>query len=255
MVLFPHPIDLRRRAGGLAFTLFFNGLLLLALFTLAPDIMPPRPDDRLPVTFDIAPGQEVARDREQAQKSETADREKTVARAPQRRQERPTPRPAELAAEPVPEPPSLPFLVLSRDQMASADIGRMPGKQSVAGQADSRMAAGPGEGPGGVQLFPADWYREPSDAELSPYLPANRPPNGWGEVACKTVDHFQVDNCQQLGESPPGSGFARAVRLAAWQFRVRPPRVNGKPMVGTWVRIRIDYSTRTGAGDGVPGGR
>lgn len=246
MALVPHPIDLRRRAGGLAFTLFFNGLLLLALFTLAPQIVPPKPDDRLPVTFDIAPGQEAARDREQAQESETADRERVVARAPQR----PAVRPPELAPEPTLEPPPLPFLVLDSAQMASADIGRMPGKQSSAGQADNRIAVGPG----GVQLFPADWYREPSNAELAPYLPANRPPDGWGEVACRTIDHFQVDNCQQLGESPPGSGFARAVRLAAWQFRVRPPRVNGKAMVGTWVRIRIDYSTRMVKGEGAAGG-
>ena len=47
-----------------------------------------------------------------------------------------------------------------------------------------------------------------------------------------------------MGESPMGSGFGRAVRLAAWQFLVLPPRVDGKVMVGSWVRIRIDYSRR-----------
>jgi protein TonB len=112
------------------------------------------------------------------------------------------------------------------------------------GKGDSAAVSGPGEGPGGVQLFEAEWYRRPTNAELSPFLPNNAPAQGWGLVACKTVDHYHVDNCQTLGESPLGSGFARAVRLAAWQFLVLPPRVNGKVQVGSWVRIRIDY-TRT----------
>ena len=54
---------------------------------------------------------------------------------------------------------------------------------------------------------------------------------------------FHVDNCVELGESP-GSGYARAVREAAWQFLVLPPRIGGKMMVGTWVRIRISYTER-----------
>ncbi|MGE4322911.1 MAG: hypothetical protein AB7E60_07755 [Sphingobium sp.] len=223
----------------MAFALFFNGLLLLALFTLGPRIVPPRPDDRLPVTFDVAPSEKAAGSLEKSPRSEMRARQE-----PPRAATRPVDRPARIELPPSP----LPFLVLSSEQMAKADIGRLPGTNDSAaarqGAGAGPMAAGPGEGPGGVQLFPVDWHREPSDAELSPYLPANRPPKGWGEVACKTVDDYRVENCQQIGESPLGSGFARAVRLAAWQFRVRPPRVNGKSMVGTWVRIRIDYSMR-----------
>jgi len=239
--------DFKERAGGLAFALGLNALLLLALLTLAPKMQPPPVDPRNPVTFELAPGPKAAEEKAQARKSDEASKEN----APQKQADaaiRP-PRPVEKPPEKPPLP--LPFLVLDSSQMAAADIGRMPkkGQGQGAAQGDSAQVAGPGEGPGGVQLFAAEWYRKPRDAELSPYLPASAPGNGWGEVACRTIDHYRVENCQALGESPLGSGFARAVRQAAWQFLVLPPRVNGKVMVGSWVRIRIDYS-RTVIGDG-----
>jgi protein TonB len=33
-----------------------------------------------------------------------------------------------------------------------------------------------------------------------------------------------------------------AIQEAAWQFRVKPPRVDGEYQVGTWVQIRIDIT-------------
>lgn len=237
--------DARDRGGGLLFALLFNALLLLALLTLAP-----RPDQRQEdlrplTTFDVAAGNRA----ETAEKTERKRDEKRQARE---EKAAPRDRPVEVERRPEVETP-LPFLVLDGAQMAAADIGRMPrggADKGAVGQGDQAAVTGPGEGPGGVQLFEAEWYRRPTHAELSTYVPGNAPAKGWGLVACKTVENFHVENCQMLGESPQGSGFARAVRLAAWQFLVRPPRVNGKPMVGSWVRIRIDYSQSAGSEGG-----
>ena len=245
---------MRQRAGGLAFALVLNLLLLLALFTLSPRFEPPRQDDRLPVTFDTEAGKQSEEAEAKSEKSQEREKKKA---APEKAAE-PVVRPPIPVEKPAEQPPSpFPFLTLNREQMAAADIGSLPkgNAGAGAGQGDSKAVVGPGEGPGGVQLFEAEWYRRPTDAELSPYLPRDAPAKGWGLVACKTVDHYHVENCQTLGESPLGSGFARAVRLAAWQFLVLPPRVNGKVMVGSWVRIRIDYTrTVVNADGGAPGG-
>ena len=245
---------MRQRAGGLAFALVLNLLLLLALFTLSPRFEPPRQDDRLPVTFDTEAGKQSEEAEAKSEKSQEREKKKA---APEKAAE-PVVRPPIPVEKPAEQPPSpFPFLTLNREQMAAADIGSLPkgNAGAGAGQGDSKAVVGPGEGPGGVQLFEAEWYRRPTDAELSPYLPRDAPAKGWGLVACKTVDHYHVENCQTLGESPLGSGFARAVRLAAWQFLVLPPRVNGKVMVGSWVRIRIDYTRTVLNADGsAPGG-
>ncbi len=95
----------------------------------------------------------------------------------------------------------------------------------------------------GKTLYAAEWYREPTDAELAFYLPKTGIPRGaWALVACRTVANFRVEDCQEMGDSRPGSGLSRAIRNAAWQFRVRPPRVDGAYKVGEWVQIRIDFT-------------
>ncbi|KHK92031.1 hypothetical protein LK12_13480 [Novosphingobium malaysiense] len=191
-----------------------------------------------PVTFDIA-----GRDSEAGQKAQQKSEE------PEKREHK-QPEPEQAVAKtktPIETPvardkPAFTFLKLSSADMAAADIGNM--NRSGGGEAAGSGATyGPGEGPGGAVLYNADWYREPTNAQLGGYLPATAPSEGWGMIACQTLDHYRVDNCQILGESPRGSGFGRAVLDAAWQFRVVPPRLNGKPQLGAWVRIRIEYGT------------
>lgn len=97
-----------------------------------------------------------------------------------------------------------------------------------------------GTAPNGEPLYAASWYREPRPGELRGYLSTASGP-GWGLIACRTVPDFRVEDCVALEEYPSGSNINRAVLAAAWQFRVRPPRLGGQYQVGTWVRIRIDY--------------
>lgn len=159
------------------------------------------------------------------------------------------------ADNPVPQPPAprvppvpnakAPFLELTREEFAAADISKLGtagGKMASSGSGQSDASVG--TGPGGVTLYAAEWYpRPPTDAELGGYLPKRSIPEGaWAEVACKTIPGNRVENCQALGESPPGSGLASAIRQAGWQFRIRPPRIDGKPQVGTWVKVHIAFT-------------
>jgi protein TonB len=141
----------------------------------------------------------------------------------------------------------LDMIELTREEFAAADVSKLPKAGAGSGaEGDSEEV---GRGPNGEILYAAEWAREPTDAELGGYLPPNAP-EGSGLIACKTVPGNRVDNCFELGDIPRGTRLARAIRLAAWQFRVRPPRKNGKPMIGEWVRIRIDYysSNRSDSG-------
>lgn len=237
---------LKRRGAALALTILIHLLMLLALFlTHGPQILRKK-DDGL-VTFSIMP---EAEKKDAGEKKKTESRSAEKAAAPAQKQAEAPPPP--VATKPTETPPS--FIQLSPGDFASADIGKLPSHGAANGDGgstgNSKAVAGPGEGPGGVQLYEAEWYRRPTNAELDTYMPANPPREGWGLVACRTIENFHVENCQTLGESPLGSGYGKAVRQAAWQFLVRPPRVDGKAQVGAWVRIRIDYTMRMIGTDG-----
>lgn len=237
------------RERAVASALSFGIILAVVLLAIYQAIVPPeRVETKRPVTFDVA-----------------AEDPNKAARSSQSRPKAPrvATRAPEQPANPRPKPPitvqkqveradadeGIPgFIPMSRADFAASDIGKMKGRAAGSDSSgkgkDSRTAYGPGEGPGGVRLFNAEWYRRPTDAELATYMPKNGQLEGWGEVACRTVDRYHVEDCQILGESPRGSGFGRAVQNAAWQFLVRPPRIDDKPQVGEWVRIHIDYGIR-----------
>ncbi len=155
--------------------------------------------------------------------------------------------PSENKLKLPPPPPPGDYIKVSKSDFDAMDISKLPGSgnsgASTGNGKGARGRMGPGEGPGGEQLYPVAWYREPTDAELAPYLKEAKrvPPGAWAEIACKMIDRYHVENCRPLGESPRGSGLARALRLASWQFLVKPPREGNKVLLGTWVRIRFDF--------------
>lgn len=252
---------LGRRGVAILLALAIEALIALLLLLMAPDL-PGKPEsDGRPTVFGI----DVSDAPEAADRGEAKPGPKRPASA---KPQPAPPKPREVTPPPPPKPvpevvPPLPsnFIRMTRDEFRQADIAKAPSSAPAqvasndAGDSDGPSGGGGGARPGdtplaggkapnGEPLYAAEWYRRPTHAELSTYLSPRAPRSGggWGLVACKTVARYHVEDCQELGESPRGSGLAGSVRQAAWQFLVRPPRIGGREQVGTWVSIRIDYT-------------
>jgi len=247
----------RRRAGSLALTVLAHLLLVWLLLRLGPAATPRIVPVKPPTSFQLLPDAPADKPR-----PAPAAAHRTIAKAARQKSgAAPHPVPASVQAPaaapltppPVPRPTATPAPSLfgNGDLFASADISKLRSHADEAGEGDSSGSGsgkdsaavyGPGEGPGGQRLYDVEWYREPTDAELAFYMPpSGAPPGSWATVACRMVANYHVENCRSLSESPVGSGLARAMRQAAWQFLVRPPRVGNRPLLGTWVRIRISF--------------
>lgn len=244
----PRGAPILHRSGSLLLVVAIHLLLLVLLLRIAPPFATPVPTT--PITVRLIPEGIDAPTRTDA------DEAKPARESPARPAVTP-PAPAVVPTEVPPVPSSSAIwsqvIPMTRQELAAADIAKMaappaaPGGESGSGSAlaaNSGDAAGVGRGPNGETLYNARWYRRPTPAELAFYLRPGTPSIGWGMIACRTVPDYRVDDCQEIGQSPAGSGLASAVRQAAWQFRVMPPRIGGRPLVGAWVRIRIEYTTK-----------
>lgn len=237
--------QLGQRAVAIVLTLLLEGLLALLLLTLAPSIEPHEEAAVTVFNLDTRPAPEQA-----AAPPETKVQDaRSGKQLPQSKLEPPQP------VEPQPAPSDPPWIELSREQMAAAEIVAISPRPALPSAAPQPMMGPPntgtpgdtqrvgGQGPHGEPLYAASWYREPYNEELRGYLSTARGP-GWGLIACRTVQDYRVEDCVTVDEYPEGSNIARAVMAAAWQFRVRPPQIGGRPKIGEWVRIRIDYDLR-----------
>jgi protein TonB len=224
---------LQRRASGLALALAANVGLLLLLLTLG-HFAPEAKKMSQAIIVDLVPESHSAAapsKSEATQEARSHSKTNPLPKPPIVLPSKPT-----IAVRRVQSAKPAPFIQMSSADMTASDLRNLP-KGGLGSEGDSEVV---GAGPHGEVLYAAEWARRPTDAELSGYLPPNAP-DGYGLVACKTIPNDRVDDCIELDQEPHGSHLASAVRQAAWQFRVRPPRKNGVPLIGSWVRIEIDY--------------
>lgn len=241
--------DLRRKAMSLSLAIAIELLLILLLFSLGIVDRDPVPMRDSLVTVTVSDDTAVA---EQVPVETRAEPERAASatQAPEIMQ--PEPEQVQPVEDQRPAPALIP---VSPNAMRSLDIARVPparptrpapqmGPANTPRPGDSERIAG--SGPNGEPLYAARWYREPRDDELRGYLSTATGP-GWALINCRTASQFRVEDCVLVAESPQGSNMGRAVLAAAWQFKVRPPQIGGRPQVGEWVRIRIDYVIQRGA--------
>ena len=233
----------RERGTALILALVVEALLILAVLSIGLYDPPKPPGTPSLVSVNVAAPT--------APKPEQAQQELAQAKAPQETLQEQPPQPVPSAA---PVQSATPIIQISRSQMADFDIARLP-RQPGPPTAAPKGAYGPvdygvpgdskrvGSAPNGEPMYAAAWYREPYDSELSGYLSTASGP-GWALIACRTATDYRVENCVGLSEYPQGSQIQRAVLAAAWQFKVRPPRVGGVAKIGEWVRIRIEYGLK-----------
>jgi protein TonB len=229
-----------RSATGFVAALALEALLLLLLLSLGRSEKPPQAKGEVLTTFDAKSQPDQAEKPTPARKDNRPRYD--IQPPPQPAQQQPAP---PVPAPPQPAPPAL--LQLNHSEMASADLSRFA---KAAPSAEKAPAYGPpdtgtpgdtprvGTAPNGEPMYAAAWYRKPYPGELRGYLSTAQHP-GWGLIACKTAPNFRVEDCVVIDEYPDHSNYGNAVAAAAWQFKVRPPRIGGMPMIGTWVQIKI----------------
>jgi protein TonB len=244
------PTDVSRRSAGLALAIAIELLIVLLLLSLGFTRSEPDEETVAITSFDVSEPPAEPAEEQAASEPAAASAQETA--EPQIEESVPAtpavvPLPSALplpSVRPTPQPTPTP--VPAPSPTPSSRIGAVVRSDRSYGPADTGSSRGEdspivGTAPDGSPLYAARWYREPGPEELSGYL-STASSTGWGLIACRTAPNWRVEDCAVVSEYPANSGIARAVQAAAWQFRVRPPRIGGQYQVGSWVRIRIDYT-------------
>ncbi|CAA9524162.1 MAG: hypothetical protein AVDCRST_MAG91-2388 [uncultured Sphingomonadaceae bacterium] len=257
--------DAGTRTLGIGLTLLVEALLLLALLSLGVKKPPDREEEQAITVVDLKTNEvpeEVPR-RQNPERTKSSEKqvpprrpdpEEPVSQEPA---EPLTPKPAEplpqQPAQPKPPPTAPAIIPTTPEQRPPAAIPSNPVRPAPSGRplygppdtggSSSGDTERVGTAPNGEPLYAAAWYREPRDDEMRGYLSTATGP-GWGLIACRTAPNYRVEDCVALDEYPAGAQINRAALAAAWVFRVQPPMLGGRSLVGSWVRIRIDYGAK-----------
>jgi protein TonB len=240
----PFALPDRRRTVSFVLALAIEALLIFLLLTFGPHFVPTakKPERRLS-SFSLTPSTEEAMTSpdHHAAKTPASASSRAVAKTPR------SPIPPVITPTNKPTPftglPGVLPIELGAKDISKLKSTATPDKDDKQDQADSRLAMGPGLAPGGQSYYMGDWYRVPTAAEIGPYLPKRLPPRAWGLILCKTAARYHIEDCRSVSEYPAGSGMARAALQMSWQFLIRPPRLDGKTLIGTWVGVKVDTST------------
>ena len=242
----------QRKALSLGIALVIEALIILLLFSLGVQIAGEEDGKETVTEFaasDFSDPAEPEAEQPPEEQSESAETPVDTPPVPDQptpldlpEPERPKP---PLVSNPTPAPPppppAKPAPRASPTIGAKINPGRNYGPSDSGPSRSSTDSQQVGTAPNGEPLYAAKWYREPTQQELAGYLSTATAPSV-ALIACKTVPDYYVEDCVLVSESPAGSMIGRAALAAAWQFRVRPARVGGRELVGSWVRIRISYT-------------
>ena len=135
---------------------------------------------------------------------------------------------------------------MSHADLANSDISKYHSAAPGGNGNENGGGGGKGgdNGPGESTFYNVDWYRKPPQNVFENYMRPGQNPGRRAEIECRMIENYHVDDCHEYSEEPRGSGMARVMREAAWQFLVRPPRLNGKTLLGTRVHITYVFTER-----------
>lgn len=117
------------------------------------------------------------------------------------------------------------------------------GGNGAGGSGDGGTGTGPGAG-SGPGAGGASWVRELTAAEKRSVYPREglrRRVDGRVELSCVMRAGNRVSNCRILSERPRGLGFGSAAIETSRLRGVRPPRVNGQPLLNERIRLNVVF--------------